>query len=245
VEVGAYDDERAAAAAGALALRRRGEVGPLSAVADLESVAAAAPGLRAFGRPLTARRPPLCPEIELWLVDGDVDLESDCRHLDECQPPPYWAFCWASGQALARYLLDRPADVRNRRVVDFGSGCGVAAIAAALAGADEVVAVDLDPAAREAVVENALRNGVRVAVSSEIPAEWDVLLAADVLYEGPNLERLMALRAAGRCVLVSDPGRASSPALPVAPVARYAARTLPDVDSPLRSAAVYRLPART
>jgi predicted nicotinamide N-methyase len=214
----------------------------MSAVALLEPIVGAASRLRAFGQPLVSRRPPLCPEIDLWLVGDDLDLENDCRHLGDCQPPPYWAFCWGSGQALARFLLDRPDDVRGRCVVDFGSGCGVAAIGAALAGAREVVAVDLDPAARAATRENAARNGARVDVSSAIPDDWDILLAADVLYEGPNLERLMALRGAGRAVLVSDPGRASSPRLPVEPVARYAVQTLPDVDSPLRSAAVYRLP---
>jgi len=215
-----------------------------SAAAEVKGVRSARPPLRAFGRPLVRRRPPLCPEIELWLVDDDLDLESDCRHLADCQPPPYWAFCWASGQALARYLLDGPNEVRGHRVVDFGSGCGVAAIGAALAGADEVIAVDLDPDARLAALENAARNGVRIRVSSQIPEDWDVLLAADVLYEGPNLERLMALRAERRTVMLSDPGRASSPRLPVEPLARYHVRTLPDVDSPLCSAAVYRLPPR-
>jgi predicted nicotinamide N-methyase len=200
------------------------------------------PPLCAFGHALTPTRPPLCPEIELWLMGGDLDLESECQELGDCQPPPYWAFCWGSGQALARYVLDRPELVRGRRVVDFGAGGAVAGIAAALAGAGEVTAVDMDPAARQAARENAALNRVGIHVSADIPAQWDVMMAADVLYEGDNLAHLLDLCGPRREVLVSDPGRTSSPRLPVAPAARYAVRTLPDVDSPLRSAAVYRLP---
>ena len=111
------------------------------------------PGLaKPFGNEIALRRPPLCPEIALWLIDGQVDLEAECRGLHEGESPPYWAFCWGSGQALARWLLDHPDEVRGRRVVDFGSGSGVAGIAAAMAGAREVVAVDVDPAARAAVL---------------------------------------------------------------------------------------------
>jgi predicted nicotinamide N-methyase len=199
------------------------------------------PEPRAFGRPLAQRRPPLCPEITLGLLDGGIDLEAACRDLDACHPPPYWAFCWGAGQALARFLLDRPDAVRGRCVVDFGSGCGVVAIAAALCGAARVTAVDTDPVARAAARRNAARNGVLIHTASEAPCCADVVLAADVLYEAGCLDWLTERRRAGSEVLVADPERAASPRLPGPALARYAVHTLPDVDSPSGAAAVFRL----
>jgi len=204
----------------------------------------AAPELRAFGRQLELSPLPLCPEIRIWLLAGDIDLEQSCRDLRDCQPPPYWAFCWGSGQALARFLLDHPHEVRGRRVVDFGAGCGVVAIAAALAGAHSVVAVDSDAAARSAAVANAAANGAELEVAERVPDAWDVLLASDVLYEGANRDWLLGLRASGRCVIVSDPERPSSPPPPLQLLDRVEVRTFPDVDSPMRSAAVFRLSGR-
>jgi predicted nicotinamide N-methyase len=206
----------------------------------------APPDLWAFGRPLELCRLPLCPEIRVWLLAGDIDLEQSCRDLRDCQPPPYWAFCWGSGQALARFLLDHPHEVRERRVVDFGAGGGVVAIAAALAGARSVVAVDSDAAARCAVIANAAANGAELEVAERVPDAWDVLLASDVIYEGANRDWLLGLRAPGRCVIVSDPERPSSPPLPLPMqlLDRVEVRTLPDVDSPMRSAAVFRLVGR-
>jgi len=205
-----------------------------------------APDLLAFGRPLAETRLPLCPELRLWLLSEAVDLEQACAALSDCDPPPYWAFCWGSGQALARYLLDHPEEVRGQRVVDFGAGAGVAGIAAARAGASTVVAVDTDPDARIAAQSNAALNCVRVAASARVPDDWDVLLASDVLYERSNADWLLALSPGpGRRLLLSDPERASSPPLPVPPLARYAVRTLPDVDSPSVGAAVFRLASPT
>lgn len=201
------------------------------------------PRLRAFGRPLDARPAPLCPEVTLWLLDAELDLEAECRDLSDCQPPPYWAFCWGGGQALARFVLDHPAEVRGRRVVDFGAGGGIAAIAAARAGARSVVAVDIDPDARAAVRENAVLNGVGVTTAEQVPAEWDVLLAADVLYEDSHLAQLTAWADRRHTVWLADPGRPSAPRIPIDPVASYAVTTHPDVDPPSRTAAVYRLPA--
>ncbi len=204
----------------------------------------AAPIASAFGRPLAPHRPALCPEIELWLLDGEVDLEAACRDLDECHPPPYWAFCWGAGQALARFVLDRPEQVRGRHVVDFGSGCGVVAIAAAMAGAGSVTAVDCDPDARRAAERNAGHNGVPITTAAVLAdaGACDVLLAADVLYEGVCVDDLLAQRERGHTVIVSDPGRASAPDLGLPAAARYAARTLPDVDSPMTEASVFVLP---
>ncbi len=201
-----------------------------------------APDLRAFGRPLAVTTLPLCPELRLWLLSDEVDLEHECAQLSDCDPPPYWAFCWGSGQALARFLLDHPEEVRGRRVVDFGTGGGVAAIAAAKAGASEVIAVDTDPDAHGAALANAALNGVELQPSQRMPEGWDVLLASDVLYERSNADWLLALGTSpGRQVLLSDPERACTPPLPSAPLYRYAVTTLPDVDSPSRSAAVFAL----
>ena len=199
------------------------------------------PPLRAFGAPLEPVAPPLCPELTLWLVAGTLDLEARCHALRECEPPPYWAFCWGSGQALARFVLDHPERVRGRRVADIGSGCGVAAIAAARAGALEVVAVDRDPNALVAARYNAIHNGVSISTASAVPEDRDLLLAGDVLYEAANLAWIEGLRAGGLHVLLSDPERTASPRFGLAPMVRYAVTTRPDVDSPVCSAAVFDL----
>lgn len=193
----------------------------------------------AFGRALALRPVPLCPELRLWLLDGDVDLESECRELGDA-PPPYWAFAWGAGQALARYLLDHPHEVRGARVADLGAGSGVVAIAAARAGARRVTAVDLDAGARQAVRANAHANGVGVEVAAAPPEDCDLVLAADVQYEPGPREWLRARWSAGGPVLVAEPDRpgASAPALD--PLLRVEARTFPDVDSPVRTAAIYR-----
>lgn len=203
---------------------------------------------RAFGHALALRRPPLCGELALWLLAEDVDLEAGCRQLHEGASPPYWAFCWGSGQGLARWLLDHPETVRDRRVVDLGAGSGVAGIAAARAGAAAVVAVDVDPDARAAIRANAAANGLtgdELRVAAAVPARWDLLLASDVLYE-PDLAAVVAAygdraRSSGAGVLVAEPERPGNPGYPLSALARYPARTLPDVDSPTVWANVYRL----
>jgi predicted nicotinamide N-methyase len=195
----------------------------------------------AFPGPLELLRPDTCPELRIWVLACHVDLEAACVELAEGEPPPYWAFCWAGGQALARYLLDHPHEVRGRRVVDFGAGGGIAGIAALRAGACSLVAVDTDPAARRAVLRNARANGVTAEVASEIPDAWDVLLAGDVLYESGNRERLLEQVRVGRRVIVADPERAREHRMGLEPLARIDARTLPDVDPPVRSAVIFAL----
>lgn len=195
----------------------------------------------AFPGPLELVRPGTCPELLIWVLARHVNLEAACVELAQGEPPPYWAFCWAGGQALARYLLDHPHEVRGRRVVDFGAGGGVAGIAALYAGARALVAVDVDPEARSAVLRNARANGVAVEVAAEIPDDWDVLLAGDVLYEAGNRERLLAAVRAGRRVLVADPERAREHRMGLEPLARIEARTLPDVDPPVKSASIFAL----
>ena len=156
---------------------------------------------------------PLAPEIHLHLAGagrGLFDAAGGAFHSD--RPPPFWAFAWAGGQALARYLLDHPAAVAGRRVLDLASGSGLAAIAAARAGAAVVVAEDLDPEAVAAAHRNAAANDVTLAVSVAAP---DVVLAGDAFYTervaGQMTARLRAARAAGARVLVGEPGRGYFP----------------------------------
>lgn len=148
-------------------------------------------------------------DIRLWLIDAaNMDRafspEETRRILEE---PPYWCFCWASGLALARWLAERPEWVRGKRVLDFGAGSGVAAIAAARAGAAEVVACDLDPQALAACRANATLNGVALGYSADFFAEadrFDLILVADVLYDRANLPLLDAFLSRGREALVAD-----------------------------------------
>lgn len=180
----------------------------------------------------TRLRPvPLTPEISLHLADDRVGLfEAAGGGYRSEQPPPFWAFAWAGGQALARYLLDHPDVVRGRRVLDLAAGGGLAAIAAARAGAARVTAVDRDPAAVVAVGRNAAANGVavdvRVADAADVqPDGAQVVLAGDVCYTAAVTERMVAaMRRAARSgahVLVGDPGRGYLPERLFEPVARY------------------------
>jgi len=148
-------------------------------------------------------------DLSLWLIDPAnmqraFSPEETRRILDE---PPYWSFCWASGLVLARWLAQRPEWVRGRRVLDFGAGSGVAAIAAARAGAAEVVACDLDPLALQACRANAELNGVAMGYSDDFFAEadrFDLILVADVLYDHANLPLLDQFLSRGREALVAD-----------------------------------------
>ncbi|MDC0662210.1 class I SAM-dependent methyltransferase [Marinobacter sp. SS21] len=154
-------------------------------------------------------RPGGCPAISLYLFDPEV-LEGPLSH-DEAQAvvdePAYWSFCWASGQVLAAWILDHPERVAGKRVLDFGSGSGVVAIAAALAGAREVIACDLDTAALDAAQANAALNGVTLQRCEDWyrrPSELDVITAADVLYDPDNRHFLAEFRAAAPSVLLAD-----------------------------------------
>jgi len=148
-------------------------------------------------------------DLRLWLIDAaNMDRafspEETRRILEE---PPYWSFCWASGLVLARWLAERPEWVRGKRVLDFGAGSGVAAIAAAKAGAAEVVACDLDPLALAACRANAALNGVELRYSQDFFGEadrFDLILVADVLYDRANLPLLDQFLSRGREALVAD-----------------------------------------
>jgi predicted nicotinamide N-methyase len=194
-----------------------------------------------LGSRLRPRRLPLCPELSLWLLGDEVDLSTRVSELFAIETAPYWAFCWGSGQALARHLLDHPELVRGRVVADFGAGSGVAAIAAARAGARQVVAVDSDPHALRAVRENARLNDVQLTAQTALPETFDVLVASDVLYEAGNRALLAAEARSGRTVIASDPLRVGCARLGCEPTRSYRAETVPNVDAPAASAAVYVL----
>jgi len=156
---------------------------------------------------------PLAPEVSLHLAGdrlGLFDLTGGEFRSDE--PPPFWAFVWAGGQALARYLLDHPEAVAGRRVLDVATGSGVAAIAAARAGAAEVAVTDIDPAAVAAAHRNASANRVTLSDAVTTP---EVVLAGDVFYSpavAPEMtELLRAARRKSADVLVGDPGRGYFP----------------------------------
>lgn len=197
--------------------------------------------LGAFGSRLDRRRPPLCPELELWLLGDDVDLEVACEELADGEAPPFWAFCWGSGQALARHLLDRPEIVRGKTVVDLGAGSGIAGLAAARAGAAHVLALDLDPQSRRAVELNAALNGLEIETSGEAPEAWDLMLAADVLYETGLRDWVLKTAIHRGPILLADPERTGTPRLDRPEFARFEATTFPDVDSPQKEVALYWL----
>jgi predicted nicotinamide N-methyase len=175
--------------------------------------------------------PPHVPEIALHLADEahDLWLRTEEELAEIGLPPPFWAFAWAGGQGLARHVLDRPELVRGRTVLDFASGSGLVAIAAARAGAAEVLAADIDPFCAAAIRLNAETNGVEIDFSGDdLIGEddgWDVLLAGDVFYDRAFADRLMpwftALKARGAAILVGDPGRSYLPKAGLEKLAAY------------------------
>ena len=198
--------------------------------------------------------PPLVPEIKLHLATEVVPLWRLTEEELEAQgvPPPYWAFAWAGGQALARYVLDHPVLVRGKDVLDFGSGSGLVAIAAAKAGAERVMAADIDPFAYAAIKLNAIANtAILGATTSDLigsDGSWRTILVGDMCYERPLAERLMdwlTERAhRGALVLLGDPGRSYFPKGGVEKLAGYTVKTTRDLeDREIRDTGVYRLSA--
>ena len=176
--------------------------------------------------------PPLVPEIRLHLATEVTPIwqATEDSLAQGAVPPPFWAFAWAGGQALARFLLDRPETVAGRAVLDFGAGSGLVAIAAAKAGAGRVAAAEIDPFAAVAIAANAALNGVELAiVTADLldaePGDWPVVTAGDVCYERPMTERATAwlrrLARNGSLVLLGDPGRAYLPPTGLRELARY------------------------
>jgi predicted nicotinamide N-methyase len=189
--------------------------------------------------------PPLVPEIRLHLASEITPIwqATEATLARSALPPPFWAFAWAGGQALARYLLDHGRLVAGRGLLDFGAGSGLVAIAAAKAGARPVIAAEIDHFAVAAVVANAALNGTEVeAVTADLVAtddpRWAVVTAGDVCYERAMADRvvpwLRALARRGALVLIGDPGRAYLPAAGLRERARYlvpTSRELEDRDS--------------
>lgn len=195
---------------------------------------------------------PHAPEIRLHLADEATELwqkteeELGAIGLD----PPFWAFAWAGGQALARYVLDHPGTVAGRHVLDVATGSGLVAIAAAMAGAARVDAIDIDAFAEAAVGLNAAANGVMVAAATGDPVGtdggWEVILAGDICYQRDMTEAMIGwlapLAAAGRTVLIGDPGRTYLPRQRLDRLAEYevpVTRALEDFE--IKRTAVWRL----
>jgi predicted nicotinamide N-methyase len=185
---------------------------------------------------------PLVPEITLHLASEVTPLwHATETYLEQNNlPPPYWAFAWPGGQTFARLLLDRPELARGRRVLDFASGCGIAAIAAAKAGAAQVVATEIDAFAVAALDLNAALNDVIFEtfegdILAEPPSKWELILAGDVCYERPMADRTVAWLelavARGAEVLLADPGRAYLPKSGLSEIARHDVPTSLDLEN--------------
>jgi predicted nicotinamide N-methyase len=196
--------------------------------------------------------PPLVPEVKLHLATEIVPIwrstEEELKR--EGLDPPFWAFAWAGGQALARYVLDHPKTVRGRHVLDFGSGSGLVAIAAAKAGAPSVLANDIDPIAIEAIKLNSVVNAVELATtSSNLIGQdfgWETVLIADMCYEQPLAKAIeawmQALARRGALVLLGDPKRTYFPKSGVNPLAVYEVAVTRELeDREIRNTGVFRV----
>jgi predicted nicotinamide N-methyase len=196
---------------------------------------------------------PLVPEVRLHLAEESLAIwrqtEEELGRMNV--PPPWWAFAWAGGQALARYVLDHPALAAGRSVLDLGAGSGLAGIAALTAGAAHVLAADTDPFALTAIALNAAANGVVVQSMGDdllaaAPSRFDLVLVGDLFYERALAERVLAfLEAAheqGAAVLVGDPRRSYFPKQRFTPVAEYSVPVTRDLeDMEIKHTCVWRL----
>jgi predicted nicotinamide N-methyase len=197
--------------------------------------------------------PPACPEMRLHLASEVTPLwEATEAYLEQHNiPPPYWAFPWVGGQALARYILDNPELVAGKAVLDFASGSGLVGIAAKMAGAASVLATDIDKVALIAIELNAQINKVDLEVSSRdvLDSEdcpWDLIVAGDVCYEKPMAEKTFAwLRrcsAHGAKAMMADPGRAYLPKTGLMRLAQMNIACSLDIeDKPNRDVAIYQI----
>ena len=193
------------------------------------------------------------PEISLWLADEVTPIwrltEEELGEMGV--PPPFWAFAWAGGQALARYLLDHPEAVRGRRVLDLAAGSGLVGIAAMKAGASHALCADIDPFCQAAVALNAEANGVELDFTCDNllerdPPQVDLICAGDVFYERPMAERVIAwlktARAQGADVLIGDPRRSYFPKGELIQLAEYEVPTTRELeDQAVKRSGVYGL----
>jgi predicted nicotinamide N-methyase len=196
---------------------------------------------------------PLVPEVRLHLAEESLAIwrqtEEELGRMNV--PPPWWAFAWAGGQALARYLLDNPGLAAQRSVLDLGAGSGLAGIAAMRAGAARVLAADTDPFAVSAIALNAAANDVapeatdRDLLAAE-PSRFDLVLVGDLFYERGLAERVLAFleaaSARGAAVLVGDPRRSYFPRERFTQIAEYSVPVTRDLeDTEIKRTAVWRL----
>jgi predicted nicotinamide N-methyase len=185
---------------------------------------------------IVATTMPLTPDIRLYLLSDDYPQEAltDDEKCVLMEEPPFWAFCWSSGQVLAKWIRDFRANISGKRILDFGSGSGIAAIAAVLSGALEVIALDTDPLSREAILANAELNRVTIATTDNLDLvkdDFDVILAADILYDRNNFQLLNIFAERAQLVLVAD-SRAKELPEPYAKIGSGVAVTCPDLDEP-------------
>jgi len=197
--------------------------------------------------------PALCPELKLYLASEITPLwHATETYLEENNiPPPYWAFPWAGGQALTRYVLDHPDLVAGKHVLDFAAGSGMSAVAAALGGAAQVDANEIDPISATVMGMNADLNEVKLNIvirdlTGEDACPWDVVIAGDVCYERPMAERifpwLKRLAKQGATVLLADPGRAYLPSTGLMKLASYIVPTSLELeDRTSRETLVYQI----
>ena len=200
--------------------------------------------------------PPLVPEIRLHLAEESLPIWQKTEdELGEMNvPPPYWAFAWAGGQALARCLLDAPRLASGKRVLDLGTGSGLTAIAAMKAGAASMLAADIDAVSLIATELNAEANGVTVAVTAEdllarAPDPYDVILVGDLFYEKALADHVLAYieaaTARGADVLIGDPQRNYFPRDRFQKIAEYHVPVTRELeDSEIKRTAVWREAAR-
>ncbi len=190
---------------------------------------------------------PLCPGLKLYLIKPhNVQRAFSGEETTSIlKTPPYWSFCWSSGHALARFLLEHRDTVEGKRVLDFGTGSGVSAIASALAGAGKVAACDLDRDALDAARANAALNRVRLEIvesPERLSGEIDLIVASDILYDQENLPTLKDLLALAPDVMVAE-SRVKTLALPpYQKIGEVEAPTIPDLDprDPYRHVTIYR-----
>jgi len=207
----------------------------------------------AFIRANTAlTQPPLTPEIRLHLATEIVPIWKSTEEELAAQgvPPPFWAFAWAGGQALARYILDNPELVRGKIVLDFAAGSGIASVAAMKAGAASATGVEIDDYSVAAIALNAEANDVAVEGIKQdlvgLDCGWEVVLAGDVCYEREMAARvfawLSALARRGALVLVGDPGRNYLPKNDLEALQSYEVQTTRELeDREIRRTTVYRV----
>lgn len=194
----------------------------------------------------------LVPEVKLYLAHESVPLWQKTEdELGEMGlPPPFWAFAWAGGQALARYILDHPEIVKGKRVLDLASGSGLVGIAAMMAGAKSVLAADIDAFALTAIAMNAKANACDITSTGAdllngAPQHFDVILVGDLFYEKQTAARCLAfLQQSSADILIGDPGRSYLPQDLLMSVAQYQVPVSRDLeDSEIKNTSVWRLRA--